>query len=457
MKAIYTRLSRDRSGLSTSTADQERECHAYLSGTEAELFTDNDVSASGTKPRPAYRRLLAEIREGRVDEVVCWSTDRLYRRPLDLEELIELQEQTRLKITALHSGLVDLSTPEGRAQARIGAAMNKAEVERLGDRVRRKKASLAGEGKPNGSRRPFGYDGSGMALDAEEATAYREAAEMALNGASLLSVVRLWNGRGLTGASGGAWTPNSVRRVLMSPRYAGRRVHQGRDVGRAAWPAIVTKRDHDRLARILSDPARKMGEPGPRYMLTGLLECGLCSGRMGGRPNNGEPGYVCKRTDRVHLGIKARPLEEYVARRASDLVLEAPTAVADPAKLAEPLLREREEVESRLERHGAEFARGEISEHAFRGLDRELSARIAELDAELEASAEAVPTHAYLGTIGEPTDDEGFYRDPETRAWLETLLEKVVVLPAERRGTTQARLEQRVELILRPGVRDHRS
>lgn len=457
---IYVRISQDRTGESGGVKRQEEDCRVLaqqLGWDVADVYQDNDVSASRRNiRRPAYERLWADVDSGRIEAVLAYHPKRLYRRLDTLEDLIDRVEAHGLTpIRTVAGGEIDLGTATGRAMARITAALAQLEVEESSERVRREKASAAAKGRPAGSRRPFGYDRSGNEINEEEASAYREAVAMVLNGASLKSIVRHWNGQGLKGSSGGDWTINSVRRVLMSPRYAGRRVHQGKDVARAAWPAIITKRDHERVMDLLSDPSRRKGQPGARYLLTGLLECGICAGRMSGRPNNGQPGYVCRRTDKVHLGVKASGIEEYVVRRASDLVLESPMSVADPATMAAPLLREREEIEARLEMLGASFAKGEISESAFRGADRELVHRLAQLDVELAETASAIPTRTFLRDLADPVDDEAFYRDPETRAWLETLFAKIVVLPASRPGRNSFD-ESRVELHLRRGVRDHR-
>jgi site-specific DNA recombinase len=64
--AVYARLSSDRSGMSDSTAIQEREARDYAADQGWRIvgvFTDNDVSASrfSTKPRMGYEALFAAI------------------------------------------------------------------------------------------------------------------------------------------------------------------------------------------------------------------------------------------------------------------------------------------------------------------------------------------------------------------------------------------------------------
>ena len=98
-----------------------------------EEFIDNDVSASTIKKRPQYGRLLDAVAAGRVDALVTWSADRLSRRPVEIESLIDLVEAHGTAL-AMVSGDVDLSTPYGKAVARIFGAIARQEVEQKGAR-----------------------------------------------------------------------------------------------------------------------------------------------------------------------------------------------------------------------------------------------------------------------------------------------------------------------------------
>jgi DNA invertase Pin-like site-specific DNA recombinase len=424
---IYTRLSRDKTGLSTSTADQERECRAYCdrSGwTLVTVLTDNDVSASNGKPRPAYLELIRMLGSGQAEAVVVWSTDRLYRRPLDLEELITLAETQHLEIVALHSGLVDLSTPDGRAQARIGVAMNKAEVERLSERVLRKRASLRAEGKWTGGHRPFGYDpvpaedGVGKVLipNAQEADAIRKGATALLNGSSLRAVARTWNEAGLlTPAKAQPWTLSHVREVLRRP-----------------LPGILSPSDRAKiLARL---PGRADGpRASGRYLLTGLMICEKCGGRMVGKATRTQRRYVCLESGRLHLSVLARNVDVTVCVEASEMEIVLPDALLDPT---EPLAQERGRVEARLIELGESWAEGDL--FAISAAKR-LQAKLDRIDAEL-AKTRPPAKRAIARALDwvAASEDGSLYEslriDPLARTWIEQLVESVTVSPAAKGG-----------------------
>src|SRR3954464_7068948 len=86
--AIYTRKSSEE-GLEqefNSLHAQREACEAYIRSQRHEgwvlvptAYDDDGGYSGGTMERPALQRLLADIRDGRVDTVVCYKVDRLTR------------------------------------------------------------------------------------------------------------------------------------------------------------------------------------------------------------------------------------------------------------------------------------------------------------------------------------------------------------------------------------------
>lgn len=176
--AIYCRISDDRGGAALGVTRQEDDCRALCEkrGWEVgEVYVDNDVSAYSGKPRPQYRRLLADIRDGLVDALVCWDPDRLHRSPAELEAFITLVEATGVEVATVNAGNYDLTTAAGRMTARVVGAVARHESEHKAERVSRKVAELAAEGKWNGGPRPFGYQTGAGPLEEYESQLIRDA------------------------------------------------------------------------------------------------------------------------------------------------------------------------------------------------------------------------------------------------------------------------------------------
>ncbi|MFH1329413.1 MAG: recombinase family protein, partial [Actinomycetota bacterium] len=85
------------------------------------------------------------------------------------------------------------------------------------ERIRRKHADLAAKGAVSGGGpRPFGYGPDRLHLVPDEAALIREAASRVIAGESLRSVCRDFNERGITTSTGGAWTIQTMHRMLAS-------------------------------------------------------------------------------------------------------------------------------------------------------------------------------------------------------------------------------------------------
>lgn len=123
--AIYTRISDDKAGEGLGVARQEEDCRkkaATLGWTDLTVYSDNDISASKDKVRPAYKQMMQDMAEGKIDGLIVYDLDRLTRKPAELEEFIDLADRHKISLANV-SGDVDLTTPNGRMIARIKGAV----------------------------------------------------------------------------------------------------------------------------------------------------------------------------------------------------------------------------------------------------------------------------------------------------------------------------------------------
>lgn len=316
--AIYVRISKDPSGTHLGVQRQEQDCRAVAERkgwSVAEVYVDNDFSASSGRRRPAYERMLDAIKQNAVDAVVVWDLDRLVRRPIELEQFFAVADAAGLRHLASVGGDVDLATGEGLMVARIKGAVAAEEVRKMSARLRRKHLELAQAGKVSGGgTRPFGYEADRMTIRESEAELIREAVQRFFDGESVYHIAEDWNARSIPTVSGGPWRRTVLSALLCSARISGRREHPGVSLGPAAWPAIIDPDTSDRLrARRAVAPGRNGGQ---RYLLSGLLRCGLCEHRMVGQPHHS--GLHRFRCDVAcggcgRLGIATKALEDVVA------------------------------------------------------------------------------------------------------------------------------------------------
>ena len=334
--ALYVRISSDPSGLRAGVDRQERDCRelaARRGWTVAGVYCDNDVSADSSRPRPAYRQLLADIEAGLVDAVVVWALDRLHRRPAELERFFEVCDRAGVTRLASVSGDVDLGTDDGRFHARILGAVAKKENDDRRRRIQRAALQAAEQGRSTGGgTRPFGYSDDRLHQVDAEAELIREAVGRVLAGESLRRIAADWNARQVRTVTGSQWRTQVLRRMLLSARIAGLREHHGKVTAEAVWPAIIDLGTHEWLRAVLTDPDRQKfnGVAARRYLLTGFLYCGRpeCGKQLVARPrSDGRRCYVCASGPNFGGCGKIRRLAEPVEDLIREEVI---TALAGP-------------------------------------------------------------------------------------------------------------------------------
>ena len=294
--AVYVRISQDRTEQALGVARQERDCRALADRkgwTVAEVFIDNDVSATSTKPRPEYGRLLAAVQAGDVSAVVVWDVDRLTRRPRELEDFIDLADRCGLELASV-GGEIDLATPQGRLMARIKGSVARHEAEQLSRRVKAKAAETAAAGRANGGgSRPYGFEDDRVTHRPEEVAVLRDAASRILNGASVRSVCQDLTRRGVLTSTGRPWSSSSLVGALTGARAAGLRAHHGAHYP-ASWAPVLDMETWEALRASLSARTPGGGLAARRHVWTGILRCGVCDCLLSVSVVAGKPRYVCK-------------------------------------------------------------------------------------------------------------------------------------------------------------------
>jgi len=255
-------------------------------------------------------------------------------------------------------GRVDYASEHDEHAMTILGLSSKREVTRTSIRVRTAMAVQAREqGRYLGGRPPYGYRLADagphpnkahaawgrrawrLEPDPEAAHVVRWIFAQRLAGHSMARIARALNEAGNPcpsaadpgrnpHRSGAAWTLGAVRSILANPRYTGRQVwnrqRTDKDLvdpadialghkavqrwnlpdgwvisARPAHPALVSEADFIAAQDISAarGPAPQDALPGParrRYLLAGLVICGICGRRMEPAWSNGKPAYRCR-------------------------------------------------------------------------------------------------------------------------------------------------------------------
>lgn len=430
---IYCRISSDKTGEEVGVTSQEDDGRGLCDArgwAVAEVYRDNDLTATTGNPRPQYDAMVAAIRRGELDVVVVYHLSRLWRNRRERADGIEIFKDHRTAIMSVKGPDLDLSSAYGRGMTGLLGEFDTLESEIKSERIQRRMRANAEAGKPaGGGTRPFGYAQDKTTVLPDEAALIREAARRVLAGEAVIAIAKEWNRRGIRTAGGGLWSQLKLKRVLVSARIAGMREHQPRPHGRkreftgeitgpAAWPAVIAETDSARLRRMLTDPSRRV-TPGPneRYLLAGLVYCSRCEHRMVGRPReDGRARYVCDNTPgRASCGkvyMLADHLESYIVAMTVE-ALASPEyrqalAAADGGPDADTVMERIREQEQELADLAADFGAQRISRREWLAAREPIEARLASTRAQLDRS----DTARALENVPEDREGlEGFFTD----------------------------------------------
>lgn len=134
--AIYARVSTFDQEPENQLAELRR--YAEVRGWTVVEYVDRGVSGAKDR-RPALDRLLTDARRRRFDVLVVWRLDRLGRNLRHLVMLLEDLQALGIAFVSLAEG-IDATTPAGKLQMHILAAIAEFERARIAERV---KAGLA--------------------------------------------------------------------------------------------------------------------------------------------------------------------------------------------------------------------------------------------------------------------------------------------------------------------------
>lgn len=450
--AVYLRISKDK-GLGTedeglAVERQSKDIRKLLERKGWQVgkeYIDNDVSASGKVPRPAYEQMLKDFEAGEIDAIAAWKLDRLWRVPKELEHIIDLVEKQSL-IVATTDNDIDLATSQGRVMARVLTAFAQDELDKRSARQRAKFAQDREAGKNHWrGRRPFGLTLEGKEVP-EEADAIRKVAESILDGGTISAAVDYLNRNGIKTTFGGEWGRQPLRTTLLKPRLAGLLEHEG-ELLPGKWDAILDRDTWEAVVAVLKTPgrAKPRRQESKEYLLTGLLTCGKCGGKCYGVPSdrklaNGKVNkHYAYRCPETHVSKAMNKVDSLVILKTLVAFMDIDTAdvVADKEAL-KALRAERAGLVKDWSDWMAEAVREKLRPSEIRPAREAHEAELAELDRRIHEFEK-------VSLVRLPTEEEKA-EDPHTmgifqwnemplekrRRMVETVWESITLMPGKK-------------------------
>jgi DNA invertase Pin-like site-specific DNA recombinase len=218
-----------------NSLDAQREsCESYIASQKAEGWTfladryDDGGFSGGTLERPALKRLLADVKAGKIDVIIVYKIDRLSRSMLDFLNLVELFERHGVTFVSVTQSF-NTKDAMGRMALNILVTFAQFERELIGERIRDKVAASRKRGKWMGGWTPLGYEVRDRKLIIHEEDAERVRAIfrrfVQLKSATLLA--RELVAARATNRYGHVLDKGVLYKLLNNRVYIGEAVHKG--------------------------------------------------------------------------------------------------------------------------------------------------------------------------------------------------------------------------------------
>jgi len=273
--AIYIRVSTDHQrdeGYSIDAQKEMLEAHCVSKGIKRiEYYIDGGFTGSNIE-RPEMRRLIQDIKLGRVSHVVVYKLDRLSRSQKDTLYLIEdVFNPHGIDFVSLQESM-DTSTPLGRLMLGILSAFAQLERENIFERTRMGMRKRVESGLwPGGGNTPYGYDydrEKGILVPNQDAERVRQIYTLYLQGYSTGKIAEMLGFR----------YDRLVYQILSRKSNAGYIQYKGEEyLGR--HEPIISPETYEEAMRYRKERSVKKVSASD-YLFTGLLYCGKCGAKM---------------------------------------------------------------------------------------------------------------------------------------------------------------------------------
>ena len=316
---IYARYSTEHQ-TESSIQDQLRRCRDFAAArgwTVVGEHTDEGISGAALGNRPGAQAALADLQPG--DVLLIADTTRLSRSQ-DLAPLLARLRHRRVRVIGVLDGF-DSDSRTARMQAGLSGIMSEEFRAQIASRTHSALDMRARTGGATGGK-CFGFDSAGQIVE-PEAELVREVFRRAAAGEPMRTIAADLNARGVPAPGAGwsrksrrtdgLWLNTAIHSMLGNERYVGKVVwnrsvwRRDPDTGKriremrpeSEWvvsegPAIVDRDTWERVRAAASPRKSFGGRPGgsPRYLLSGILTCGVCGRKLVTTGQNGA-WYYC--------------------------------------------------------------------------------------------------------------------------------------------------------------------
>lgn len=225
--AIYARQSVEKSD-SISVESQVEFCEYETRGNKYKKYIDKGFSGKNTN-RPAYEKMMCDIKNGIISRVIVYKLDRISRSILDFSNMMEMFQKYKVEFIS-STEKFDTSSPIGRAMLNICIVFAQLERETIQKRISDAYYSRSKKGFYMGGKVPYGFSLEKIKIDGVKTSKYVPV-DKEINHIKLMysiysspnktlgDVIRYFKENNIKNSRGNIWRTARISEILKRPIY----------------------------------------------------------------------------------------------------------------------------------------------------------------------------------------------------------------------------------------------
>ena len=224
---LYIRVSTEdqaREGFSLKEQEKRLRAMCEYKGYEVyKIYKDSGISAKTGNYRPAFEKLLQDIKDKKYNNIVVLKLDRLTRSVYDCENIIKFLEENNAYLDCANDD-INTTNANGKMISRILMSVSQQEIERTSERT---KVGLVGTIKEGHipARAPLGYKHVDKKLVPDPLTKdiVIRIYNLYFEGKSYYNIATIFNEEQVLGKTN--WKDTGILRIISNEVYKGDYVH----------------------------------------------------------------------------------------------------------------------------------------------------------------------------------------------------------------------------------------
>lgn len=321
--AAYARVSTDHDDQQSSFDNQKKHFERKIANNEnwelVNIYADEGISGTKVRIRPAFKKMIDDAYNGKIDLIITKSISRFARNTYDTLNFVRLLSEKNVYIIFEEENINTMSMGS-ELLLTVLSAVAQQEAINISEHVKKGLQLKMQRGESVGTLKCFGYDyvpqDKQIYINKEQARIVKKMFDLYLEGNGTVKIARMLNDLGYRTANGKPWREEGITKILRNEKYTGDLLlgksyvidpltgkkatnHGEKDMFliKNHHEAIVSRKVFEKVKREMQKRALERKSTieftNIKYPFSGIVKCGFC-GNGAKRDTNFEyPKYCC--------------------------------------------------------------------------------------------------------------------------------------------------------------------